>query len=199
MEIWSAVLLSAATVATAYSAYESTRWSGVQATAFTEAGANRTESAKANTQAFSLISIDANLFTQDAVAYTEGNDHLRKILEHRFFRKEFQRAFRYWVRQDPLHNPKAPNTPFQTKAYRVSKLVESDKLDAEATAKFAEGKDANQNSDDYVLATIFFAAVLFFAGIATKFHSDRVMMYLLSFGSFAFLAGLLRLGTLPFH
>jgi hypothetical protein len=39
IEFWSALLLAAATVATAYSAYQATRWGGVQATAFTEAGA----------------------------------------------------------------------------------------------------------------------------------------------------------------
>jgi hypothetical protein len=63
--------LAAATVATAYSAYEATRWGGVQATAFTEASANRTESAKARSDAFALIGIDANLFTQWGVAFTE--------------------------------------------------------------------------------------------------------------------------------
>jgi len=50
-----------------------------------------------------------------------------------------------------------------------------------------------------VLGTIFFAAVLFFAGLATKFKSDRIALGALSFGTLMFLGGLIRLGTLPFH
>jgi hypothetical protein len=199
LELWSAVLLAAATVVTAYSAYESTRWSGVQATSFTQAGAARTQSAKATTEGYSLASIDAGLFTQYAVAFTEGNRVLQRALETRFFRDEFLPAFKAWVKQRPLQNPNADKNPFQTKQYTSAALDEAKRLDAEADAKFAEGTEANQNSDDYVLATIFFASVLFFAGIASKFHSDRAMGFLLGFGTFAFFAGLGRVGTLPFH
>jgi hypothetical protein len=199
LELWSAALLAAATLATAYSAYESTRWSGVQATSFTQAGADRTESAKANSDAAALISIDANLFTQYAVAFTEQNQDLQRILRTRFFRKEFLPAFRAWLAQDPSNNPNAAKNPFVLPEYRVAKVEEADRLEDSASAKFDDGRDANQNSDDYVLATIFFAAVLFFAGVASKFQSDRVMMFLLAFGSVAFVAGLARLATLPFH
>jgi hypothetical protein len=199
LELWSAALLATATVATAYSAYQSTRWSGVQATSFTQAGTKRTESAKATTAGFSLVTIDANLFTQYAVAYTEGNTRLQRAIRTRFFRDEFLPAFNAWVKEKPLTNPKADKNPFETDRYRVGALEEADTLDAEANGKFKQGTDANQNSDDYVLATIFFAAVLFFAGIAGKFHSDRVMIFLLGFGSLAFTVGVVRLATLPFH
>ena len=58
--------------------------------------------------------------------------------------------------------------------------------------------DANDTGDNYVLATIFFAAVLFFAGIATKFTSDRIVALTLGAGTVVFLGGLARLMTLPF-
>lgn len=199
LELWSAALLAAATVATAYSAYESTRWSGVQATSFTQAGAARTESAKANSDGFSLITIDANLFTEYAVAFTEDNRELQEILETRFFRDEFKPAFQDWLSQRPLQNPDADKNPFQSDKYVLAALEESDRLEEEASAKFEEGTEANQNSDDYVLATIFFASVLFFAGIASKFHSPRVIVFLLGFGSLAWVAGVTRMATLPFH
>jgi len=50
-----------------------------------------------------------------------------------------------------------------------------------------------------VLATIFFAAVLFFAGLSPKFTSDRIAMEALGFGTIMFVSGLVRLATLPFH
>ena len=198
IELWSAVLLAAATVATAYSAYEATRWGGVQATAFTEAGANRTESAKARSDAFALIGIDANLFTQWAVAFTEDNEDLQRGLEKRLFREEFLPAFNEWIESDPNNNPDAAKTPFALDSYEPEQLVDADELEEKASAKFEEGKDANQTSDDYVLLTIFFAAVLFFAGLSSKFTSIRVAILGLSFATFVFLGGIGRLSTLPF-
>jgi len=199
IELWSAVLLASATVATAYSAYEATRWGGVQATAFTEAGAARTESAKALSEGYSLVTIDAGLFTEYAVAFTENNNLLERVIEERFFRDEFLPAFREWQAQRPLRNPDAAKVPFALDSYQPQKLVESGELEEEATAKFDEGRDANQTGDNYVLATIFFAAVLFFAGLASKFTSDRVAIGALAFGTAVFFGGLVRLGTLPFQ
>ena len=199
IELWSALLLAAATVATAYSAYEATRWGGVQATSFTEAGTARTESAKAESDGFTLVSIDANIFTQYAVAFSQDNERLMKILRDRFFRDEFKSAFRAWLKEHPLTNPKAAKLPFQLPEYKVARLEEADDLSDKAGRLFEKGREANQTSDDYVLGTIFFAAVLFFAGLSTKFTSNRVAMGALGFGTLMFIAGLARMGTLPFH
>lgn len=199
IELWSAVLLAAATVATAFSAYEATRWGGVQATSFTEAGTARTESAKAESDGFTLVAIDANIFTEYAVAFSQDNDRLMEILRKRFFRGEFKPAFRAWLKESPLTNPDAAKLPFQLPEYEVAKLEEADRLSEEAGGLFEEGREANQTSDDYVLATIFFAAVLFFAGLATKFTSNRIAMGALGFGTLMFVAGLVRLATLPFY
>jgi len=199
IELWSAVLLAAATVATAYSAYEATRWGGVQATSFTEAGTARTESAKAESDGFTLVSIDANIFTEYAVAFSQGNERLMEILRKRFFRGEFKPAYRAWLRDQPLTNPDAAKLPFQLPEYRIAKLEAADQLSDKAGRLFDQGREANQTSDEYVLGTIFFAAVLFFAGLATKFKSDRIALGALSFGTLMFLGGLIRLGTLPFH
>lgn len=199
IELWSAVLLAAATVATAFSAYEATRWGGVQATSFTEAGTARTESAKAESDGFTLVAIDANIFTEYAVAFSQDNERLMEILRKRFFRSEFKPAFRAWLKDHPLTNPDAAKLPFQLRQYKVAKLEEADHLSDKAGGLFEEGREANQTSDEYVLGTIFFAAVLFFAGLATKFKSDRIALGALSFGTLMFLGGLIRLGTLPFH
>ncbi len=197
LELWSALLLAAATVATAYSAYEASRWSGQQSIDFTSAGATRTESGKARSDADALLTIDANLFGQWAQAYAKHDKTGEKVAEH-FFRDEFRPAFKEWVASKPLKNPDAAENPFQLPSYKPERLTESNQLADEATAKFDDGRDANQTSDNYVLATIFFAAVLFFAGIATKFRSDRLVMAALAFGTIVFLGGLGRLVTLPF-
>lgn len=197
LELWSALLLAAATVATAYSAYQSTRWSGEQSTQFTQAGATRTESAKARSDAASFVTIDAGLFTEFAIAFSQGNKKGQDLIE-RFFRAEFRPAFEEWVALKPLKNPDAPATPFGLRSYKPKRLVESRKLEREATTHFEAGREANQTGDNYVLATIFFAAVLFFSGIASKFTSDRIVVFTLGVGTFVFILGLVRLATLPF-
>lgn len=95
-------------------------------------------------------------------------------------------------------DPDAKPTPFQLDSYEPEALVESAELDAEADRLFTEGREANQTGDNYVLATIFFAAVLFFSGIASKFDSLRVVRICLGFATLVFFAGLVRLVTLPF-
>jgi hypothetical protein len=198
LELWSAALLAMATLATAYSAYEATRWGGQQSTRFTQAGAARTKSAKAQSQGFSFVTIDADLFTQFAAAYSQGNEELEQVIRKRFFRDEFRPAFNAWAKQHPLTNPRAPDVPFEMKQYRVAALEESEKLEAEADGLFEEGREANQTSDNYVLATIFFAAVLFFGGLSVKFRSQRLIVATLIFGTLMFAGGVIRLATLPF-
>jgi hypothetical protein len=132
------------------------------------------------------------------VAYSEGNKQLERVFVQRFFRDEFKRAFDAWLKTRPSTNPQSPPTPFGMKQYKVAELQESERLEDKASRLFEEGRAANQNSDNYVLATIFFAAVLFFSGIASKFDSDRIVATCLGFATLVFFAGLIRLGTLPF-
>ncbi len=197
LELWSAILISIATVATAYSAYESTRWSGRQSTEFTSAGAARTESAKARADHAANLAIDAGLFADFAGAYTDDKKRLQSAIQG-IFRREFRPAVKEWLALDPLNNKGAPATPFALKSYRPRRLIESRRLEREAVAHFESGREANQNSDNYVLATIIFAAVLFFAGIATKFTSRELVTAMLGAGTLVFAAGLVRLVTLPF-
>lgn len=199
LDLLSAILLAAATVATAYSAYESTRWGGVQSTEFVEAGGARVESAKARSDGNALLSIDASLFSQYALAFSEGNEPLQRILEERFFRPELQRAFDAWLEQDPSNNPDAARNPFELAEYRVAAIERADRLEEQASQHFDRGREANQSSDDYVLATIFFAAVLFFAGVGVKFSSVPISAAMLGFAALLFAVGLVRLTTLPFH
>lgn len=197
LEQWSAALLAAATLATAFSAYEATRWGGQQSTRYTQAGAARSKATKEDARGYSLVSIDATLFTQLAAAYSRKEVKLYHFLRERL-RSEFKPAYHQWLSEHPLKNPHAAPTPFQLPSYHPKAIVESERLEDEADQLFTEGKEANQTSDNYVLATIFFAAVLFFSGIASKFDSQRVVAICLSSATIVFLAGLVRLITLPF-
>ncbi|MCZ7531247.1 MAG: hypothetical protein M5U31_13480 [Acidimicrobiia bacterium] len=192
IEIFSAILLSLATLGSAWSAYQATRWGGVQATRFSEAAATRTESVRASNDADTLFNIDVGMFIDFASAVTLENDELAGFLFDRF-RDEFEPAVVAWIATDPLENEEAPATPFQMDEYVLADDVRADELDAEATELFEEAREANQRADNYILTTVLFASVLFFAGVGTKFESLRVKVATLAFGALVFSGALVLL------
>lgn len=198
LEIISAVLLSLATLTSAWSAYQATRWSGVQATEFSKASSLRVESGKKNTVAGRKISIQAGLFVQYAAAKSQNNDKLADFLIERF-PPELKRATLTWLKTNPLDNPDAPPSPFDMPEYQLKEIQESEELTSEANQSFEKAKVANQNGDNYVLLTVLFASVLFFSGVAPKFHAFSLRVAMLSLGGVVFVAAAIILSTFPVH
>ncbi len=128
---------------------------------------------------------------------SSGDERLATFFEDRF-RKEFVPAFEAW-----LALPKAegsavpPGTPFSLPDYQLSKDAESQKLAARATAAFSAAKDANQTGDNFVLAAVLFASVLFFAGISTKFESVTIRGVMIGLALVTFLTGAVGMLLLP--
>jgi hypothetical protein len=177
-EILATLLLSAATVLTAWSAYESTRWNGVQATAFSEASASRTESVRASTLAGQQTIADVSAFTAWLTATDEGHSHLADLLAARF-RGEFKVAFGAWELTSPLTSSSAPATPFAMPQYQSASSRQATALEALATKQFKQATAASDRGDDYILMTVLFALVLFFGAICTRFELVSIQMSLL--------------------
>jgi hypothetical protein len=196
IELVASILLAMATVATAWSGYQSARWGGVQATDYAEASTKRIESTRASTRGGQQVQIDIGLFTNWINAYAEDNEPLVNFYQERF-RAEFVPAFDAWLATDPANNPDAPSSPFVMPEYRVADLELADQLEAEATLKFKDAGDANQQSDDYVLNTVILASVLFFAGLANRFNSTPAKLVILLAAILMFSMGLFNLGTYP--
>lgn len=190
VEIVATILLALATLATAWSGYQAARWGGVQAASYSQAGALRTESTRASTQAGQLTQIDIGLFTNWVNAYAASDQRLIEFYQERF-RDEFMPAFEAWVALEPVKNPGAPKSPFAMPEYKVELQEEADRLASEAEKKFSEGSEANQISDNYVLNTVFLASVLFLAGIQSRIKAipmrlllDLLALAILSYGLF---------------
>ena len=77
-------------------------------------------------------------------------------------------AFRAWLAQRPVHQPTDGPGPLYLPEYRSADLARSAKLDAAADELYQEGTAAKSHDDKYILSTVFFAAVLFFAGISLR-------------------------------
>jgi hypothetical protein len=81
--------------------------------------------------------------------------------------------------------------------YRLADDQESEDLTARAEAKFKEGEDANNYSDTYTAATLFFAAALFFAAISERFSYVRARASLLGFAVVGLIGGTALMLTQP--
>ena len=199
LELLATVVLAVATVLTAWSAFQSGKWSGVQATAFSEAGASRTESTRASTIGGQLATIDVTLFSQWADAVSNDNVLLADFWFERF-RDEFKPAIEAWLGDIDINDPDVvvpDGTPFELEEYVLAEVVEADRLAQEADDKSATARQANQRSDNYVLTTVLFASVLLFAGISTKFESNMVKIVTLTAAVIILIAGAITLLTFP--
>lgn len=196
IEIFSTLLLAMATVATAWSGYQASRWSGEQSIAFSAASAARVESGKASARAGQQVQIDVALFTQWIDAYARDEAELRDFYVKRF-REEFTPAFETWLATDPRTNPDAPLSPFALPEYVLAEQETADELVAEAEAQTELAKRNNQRSDNYVLCVVLFASSLFFAGISTKLVTARSRAAILGLGYLLFLGTVAWILTFP--
>jgi hypothetical protein len=196
VEIIATIILGLATLATAWSGYQSARWGGVQAANFNRAGAMRTESVRASNQAGQLVQIDVAIFMNWINAFADEDDALADFYEERFSDR-FTPAYSAWIESDPLNNPEAAQSPFALPEYVVGEQVEADRMEKNAEELFALGMDANEISDEYVVNTVILASVLFLAGIQSRFRSIWLRLAIIIVGLIILSIGLYNIIILP--
>lgn len=189
-------LLALATVSTAWSGYQASVWHGKQAAAFSAANATRVESAKTAGVANRQLQIDVATFIAFANAYAQGDETLVTFYRDRF-RAEFRPAVEAWIATRPLQAKDAPLTPFAMPEYRLAASAESDRLAAKAEVSSAAARANIQRADDYVLGAVLFAAVLFFAGMATRLEGEGPRLVILGLGALLFLGTIAWMATFP--
>lgn len=196
VELAATILLALATVATAWSGYQSTRWNGEQAKAAARASALRIESSKSDALANSQSEIDVATFTQWVNAYARKESFLADFYFARF-RAEFKPAVVAWIATRPLKNAAAPLTPFAMPQYKLAARAEAARLDEASELAAAGARRFLQRSSNYVLGVVLFASALFFAGMSAKLASPRLRVALLALGCLVFLGTATWLATSP--
>jgi hypothetical protein len=196
LEIFGAFLMALATIGAAWASYESSRWGAVQTANFNGSNAARVESARASAAGGQQVQIDVAMFFQAADAFAAGDEELFQFYVDRA-RDEFKPALEAWIASEPLTNPDAALTPFRLPEYQIAKSAEADALGVESEAQLEVAKTANQRSDNYVLATVVFAAILFLAGMTAMFRSAQVKTALTVVASVGFAANSLWVATMP--
>jgi hypothetical protein len=196
MEIISTALLSLATLASAWCAYQSARWSGVQTVKFEAANSARLESIRMSNTALQLVTIDVGVFMEYISAYDSGDAFLMDFIYERF-RPEMRAAADAWLAADPWSNPDAPRTPFELPQYESAAQGASERFLEQANGFMNEAVLANQRSDNYILLTVIFASVLFFAGTSTELKPVYMRRTLIAFAVVVFMASLLLVLSYP--
>jgi hypothetical protein len=196
LELVATVILALATLGTAWSGYQATRWSGVQAADYVTASGSRVEATKASTTAGQDRLFDSQVFSQWLDAYHAGDQELATLYERRF-RAAFRPAFDAWLASDPFTNAAAPPGPLYMPEYVSADAQRSAELEVQAAAIFEAGQEANETSDQYVLNTVFLASALFLAGIAGRFEWRAARIAILVTSAIVLGLGILNIVRLP--
>ncbi|OAN88939.1 hypothetical protein A8B84_10165 [Marinobacter sp. EhC06] len=195
IELAATVLLSLATIVAAWSAYQSTRWSGEQSITMTTASAKRIEATQQNAIYTSQVQLDAIAWVTFLEHIQAGDEKGAAFLRDRF-RKEFVPAFDAWIALVP-EGEIPPGTPFDLSDYRPEAMRKAERLNAEADALSADAAEANRIGDNFVLVAVVMASVLFCAGVGTKVKGRKLRLTILVMGAVLFIGGLSFMLSLP--
>jgi len=190
------LLLSLATVGTAWCSFQAAVWSGAaQQLMNLSAHAGRRAVAD-QLRSSQMALLDVLLFSQYVNARANSNDVLSAFYAKRF-RGEAKEAFEAWVATRPFENADAPAHPFLTNYYRPRLLEDARIADAESDRQWQSAGEAARNARSYVLITVLLASALFCGGTASKFEALWIRRSVLALGlaAFAFAAG--RMSLLP--
>ena len=172
-ELWETVILSVATLITAWAGYQAGQWNSLQTAMNVEAHTLQLRSGAMDARAGQLQLIDITSFTNWANALADGNRTKARLQEAQF-REEFRPAFDAWIATDPLTDPEAAGTPFEMPQYRLALRDEAARLRQEAEALNISAVEAGDTADQYTLSIVILAGALLLAGLANRFEWEEL-------------------------
>jgi hypothetical protein len=170
-----AVLMSLATLSTAWSSYQSAAWTRRSNRLMNEANSLERRAALLDVQGSQALAMHAAVFMQIIGAKQAGNQKLADFYEQRLA-PDAKKAYETWLAQNPLENPDADPHPFVPALYEMRGAAEAAQLRADAVQRIDEARNAGNLSGLFLANTVLFAAVLFFAAMAAKFEQRRVRL-----------------------
>lgn len=190
-DLLTTIVLASVTLLLAWSGFQASKWGGVQAINFSDAGKARTDSNALTDIGGTLSSIDVALFVswleaaepelaeRKVLAATSG-DGLAPFL-YQSFPDRLRVAVDDWLRVQAAGDADGL-LPFELDSYVVDEFVLAQQLRDDAASFGEAARSNNQQSDIYVLATVVFAAALFLVGVCQKLkkHSFQQAVFLVA-------------------
>lgn len=197
--IIAAVVLGMAAILTAWSSYRESLTSDGVIKNYAEQQALISQANDVFAQADQLASIERQYFLQFAIAAAEGNIGVEEYLIQSMD-EDLYLAIQWWLSEPDDMRPLSPfveENPEFALLGSQQLTVEGLTILEEADAKRALAEEADATSDRFDLANVFFAVVLFLAGIATLLQRRGIQIGIISLGMVMMLAGIVILVTTP--
>lgn len=196
LEILAAIILSLASLLTAWSSYQAAQWSRSQGIKSNGSVTKMVESTQFVTLAGQDSLVDVITFTNWLDAVSTENQALADFYRSRF-RVEFRPAFDAWLALEPLKNPDAPLSPFAMAEYDPANRRAAAERQEEAAVLQRESRAAAENAEQYVRNTLFLASALFFIGMSRMFSTNPVRLALAVLAAILLLVGMVNLLATP--
>lgn len=193
-----AIILSCATLASAWCGYQAASWGGVYSTESRTANTARLESARQSAIADRQLVSDVMLFTAWAEAAITEQQLVADELADRF-QDHFRPAFDRWVAGPVIQGHLPEGSPFDLEMYVLPTQQAADDADVRATEALTRADEASAHNNRYVLSTVLFASVLFLAGIASKVSQRRIAHAVVVLAGLTLAAAIVVVITLPVH
>jgi len=195
LEVTSWILLAAATVASAWCAYQSSLWNGEQTRSLSASSVAQFASSREMSIVNRELMVDVGTYLEYAAADLRGDKVLATFLRDHA-RPDFKPALEAWIAMKATRPAVLPN-PFVLPEYRLPELDKVARLDDQAHVDIEASNAANQHSDGYVLHTVLFALSLFFLGGTSQMRRRGVRRAMLILGSAVLLLTLISMSRLP--
>lgn len=200
LAIAAAVLLGMAAVLTAWSAYRASLTSDLVLKNYSEQQAATALANDAYIRSGQERQQELTLFVDAAVEANkeDGSATLFNYLTQGIMSKELYAAFKWWQEEPEKTTPPTPFVPenpeFENLPSEVL-LAEGQANDEKAEVSRVAAEKADADSDRFDLANVFFAVVLFVAGLTTIVQRRSIQIGFLALSVLGLVAGFIVLAT----
>jgi len=179
LELVAVIVLSAVTILTAWSAFQSSKWGGEMSIAFSQASSQRIQAASLAGTANVRTSNQIGLWTEWVAAVGQGDEPLADFLLERF-PEPLATAHEAWIAAGGVDAGPEDESPFAMPEFVMPESVRN-----------------NQRGDNYTVLTVLFAAVLFFSAMSMRVRAVRSQQALVAMGLGLGIVGVVLLVTFP--
>jgi hypothetical protein len=166
------ILLAVATLLIAWSAYQSTRWSGIMSINFSRSNAERSQTVLLENSVGQQIVADVVLVSEWIAAVANGEYAAADTFRARMT-GEVRKAMDSWLVNWSPGDPLPDGLPFDGGRYDPPLVQQAIERTKSAQSSFAKGQTANQAADNYILTAVLVACALFFASLAPRVNTTR--------------------------
>ena len=195
LELFAALLLGMATVATAWCAFQAARWNQEGTDQSRTAGQSRLEASRLVGIGTQKVAYDATIAALYAQAVVDGREDLQRFYKENLVRPDFLPIIEQWEANAASESPETLNL-FENEEYLEEQAAASRVADARADEALEKEREASDNAEGFIQTTIFLASALFFAGVTANFRSRPVRLLLLGIGALTFAAGIAQIADL---